>query len=91
MNKNKFFVIYQELKKMKKGDKFFDKKQKLILIEKLLMELGIKEKELKKYCCTPMEFLFNKTIIEMILLGQEEGYIDMLKSRLGYPEAKGWY
>lgn len=71
-----------------KKNKFYKKKEKLEEIENYLKEFKMSDKEIHDYIVKPNEYLFQKTVIETILLDQEDGLINMLKAKLGYPDAK---
>lgn len=81
--------VYNELKWLKdEKNKFYHIKEQLELIEKLLEELGMKKQEILDYILKPNEYLFKRTVIEVLLTNQAEGLINMLKAKLGYPDAK---
>lgn len=83
---NKAFRVLKSLEDKK--HKFYSSKLKLEEIEKYLKELGMKEKEIEDYILKPNEYLFNRTVIEVVLTNEADGLINMLKGRLGYPDAK---
>lgn len=81
--------VYNELKWLKdEKNKFYHIKEQLELIEKLLEEFGMKKQDILDYILKPNEYLFKRTVIEVLLTNQAEDLINMLKSRLGYPDAK---
>lgn len=71
-----------------KNNEFYSKKIVLNEIEGYLAELGMSDKEILEYMIKPNEYLFGKTVIEIVLVDQHYGLINMLKARLGYPDAE---
>ena len=90
INENRSRRVYWTLKRLNKDDKFFEKKEELELIEKLLLELGIKKKDLEDYCCKPLDYLFKKTVVESIMIDQADGLVNWLKARLGHEDGEAF-
>lgn len=76
--------------KWAKGKKEIAFKKKLEEIEGLLLSLGVKKIEIEKYCTEPKEFLFGKSIVEVVLLNDEDHLISWLKARLGLEKDGGF-
>lgn len=68
-----------------KKDEFYYAYYQLCQIEFYLKSLGLSEKEIVLYITEPLDFLFGKSVIEVIMINKGNDIISFLEEKLDIP------